>query len=486
MKVEARTIDFWLNGMEIIFEIKRMKSKIILFAMIIVLGMTADLVSQVNSHYWSHQYGSKGLLLNGSIIASVNDETAIFYNPGSMAMSDNFGISLSLVTPTYSLFKTTNFLGENTSFSDSGLGLAPGLVSAMFKPFGTDKITMGITTFSRFRSDVNVEDRVINLVQSNDSQLFLGDVGFERRLSETWVGIGLSIRLHPRLAIGATQFFTFRSENVSLNFRKDILERDNPANLVTGWRSNFEYGYSANGGALTKFGICWQPGGIKFGATYTTSTYALISRGADYAFDDQKLFVDGSASASSNDRSVDLAEFKTPWSAGVGVELPIGKNKISISVEHFTKVDGYTLIDDTDDPLNGLSSDPETTTVTIGQENEEVVNIGIGIERPWNKKFTWLFGFRTDFSPQSIVDLGEGISFLAATPDIFHVSTGGSYSYRKSQFSIGVDYGFGVKTGGQQLTDLSKITTENIFNFNGDESVRTSIHQFSLYVTYDL
>jgi len=244
---------------------------------------------QVNSHYWSHQYGAKGLLLNGSIIASVNDETAIFYNPGSMALTEEFGISLSLITPTFSKLKTSDFLGEGTSFSNEGLGLSPGLVAAMFKPFGTDKVTLGLTTFQRFKSNINVEDRVVRQVNSNDNQLFLGELDFNRRLSENWFGIGLSARLSDKFAIGVTQFFTFRSENVALNFKKEILDKDNPANLIAGWRSNFEYGYNATGGILSKIGICWTPSKFKMGATFTTSTYGLTVRRANYAFDDQKI-----------------------------------------------------------------------------------------------------------------------------------------------------------------------------------------------------
>ena len=213
-----------------------MKGRI--FGTVIVLFCTLSVFGQVNSHYWSHQYGSRGLLLNGSVIASVNDETAIFYNPASMGLTDDFGLSLSLITPTYSQLRTTDFLGEGTSFKDHGLGLAPGLVAAMLKPFGTDKVTLGITTFKRFQSEVNVEDRIVKNVPNSNDQIFLGDVNFNRRLSETWLGLGMSFRIHKKLAVGFTQFLTWRGENVGLNFRKEILDKDNPSALIAGWRSN--------------------------------------------------------------------------------------------------------------------------------------------------------------------------------------------------------------------------------------------------------
>ncbi len=460
-----------------------MKNVLILLLVLLTLQLS---YCQVNSHYWSHQYGAKGLLLNGSIIASVNDETAIFYNPGAMALTEEFGISLSLITPTFSKIKTRDFLGEGTSFANEGLGLSPGLVAAMFKPFGTDKVTLGLTTFQRFKSNVNVEDRVVSPVESNSSQLFVGDLDFNRRLNESWFGIGLSARLSDRFAIGVTQFITFRTEKVGLNFKKEILDKENPANLIAGWRSNFDYGLVATGGLLSKVGICWKPTTFKIGATFTTGTYGVAVTRANYAFDDQKIGFNSTNTASSNDKSTELNSYKTPMSFGLGFEFDVEGTILSVSGEYFTKIEKYYIIDDIDDPLDGLSPNPEFTSVKIGQANEPVLNLGIGIERSWDEKYTWFYGFRTDFSPRGLFELGEGISFLASTPDIYHISSGIAYHYQKSQFSVGVDYGFGFKSGGKQLTDITNINVDNIFEFAGDDSVNTLIQQIALYITYDL
>lgn len=463
-----------------------MKKSCLLFAVMLVMISFNYCQAQVNSHYWSHQYGAKGLLLNGSIIASVNDETAMFYNPGAMGLTEEFGISLSLITPSYSYQKTTDFLGEGTSFSDEGLGLAPGLVAAVFQPFDSKRITIGVTSFQRYKAELNTEDRVIKPVLNSEDQIFLGDLDFNRRLRESWFGLGIAIRLSDKFALGLTQFFTFRNDKLRIDFKKEIIDKDNPANLIAGWRSDFNYNYSVNGGALTKFGLSWQPSDVKFGLTFTTNTYAVIHTSADYAFDDQKIFGDGTNNSSSNDRSVDLMEYVTPWSAGVGFVFPINESMVSISSEYFVRVNKYNFIDDVDDPLDGTATNPELKEVKIGQSNQSVVNVGLGVERNINDSYIWYYGFRTDFSPRNLFDLGEGVSFLASTPDTYHVSTGLSYLYKKSQFSVGIDWGFGFKTGGQQLTDITHITLDNIFEFSGEDNVNTSIHQVSLYITYNL
>ena len=441
--------------------------------------------AQIGSHYWSHQYGARGLLLNGSIIGSVNDETAIFYNPAGMVIDSSIGISFSVLSPSLSILNTNNFLGQGSSSLDRKLGMAPGLIAAVIKPFRTESISIGFTTFQRFRANVNFRDRIVDRVMNEPTLLYLGNLEFNRNINETWVGIGMGIKLHERFKIGVSQFFTWRSEDMRLNFRKEILDRENPTNLIAGWRSDFGYGFSANGGMISKFGLKWTPYNIKLGVTYTTSSYNLLLKNARYAFDDQKVYPDGNSTVSSNDRITELNEYLTPWSMGFGIELPVKKSRISFSVEVFGSIDQYKLIEDSSDPLQGNSPGSAPVTTTISQQSARVINFAIGLERPISDKLTIYHGFRTDFSQNSLLDLGDGINFLTDSPDIVHISSGFTRQFSNRRLGVGIDYGFGFKSGGRQLTDLTNLTVQNIFQFSGQNIVSTYIHQITLFITYD-
>ena len=88
---------------------------------LILFGLLfGQMYAQIDSHYWTHQYGAKGLLLNGAVIASSEDETNIFYNPGAIGQDDNLGFAFSFLSPTYANLQANNFLGDNTSLTDSG------------------------------------------------------------------------------------------------------------------------------------------------------------------------------------------------------------------------------------------------------------------------------------------------------------------------------------------------------------------------------
>lgn len=454
-------------------------------SVVLVILSVQSISAQVSGGYWGNQYGSRGFLLNGAVIASVDDETAIFYNPGALGLSDKFGVSVSLITPTFNFIKTNDLLGDGSRFTDKGLGLAPGLVAAEIEPFGTEKINVGFTIFERFRSKVHYDERVVNEIPKDNDMLFVGELEYDRDFSETWVGIGASLELHNRLSVGISQFITWRGERVDLNFKKEFIDRNDPNNLLASWRSQFRYSYGANAGIISKVGLSWRPFNMKIGLTYTSRTYGLILRGADYKYSDARLSSNG-AQLRSNKRDVELNKYRTPWSLGFGLEFKIKKTLISVSAEYFEELEAFDIIDDTDDPLEGLSpgSEPVRTVVTLG--NNDVLNVALGIERILNRNYSLFLAGRTDFSPKTVLNIGEGISFLSTDPDRFHISMGGTYLYKRSKFSIGVDYGFGFKTGGRQLIDLNDVNEENVFKLSGKDVVDTHVHSMALFITYNL
>ena len=450
-----------------------------------LFAYSAPLSSQFTANYWSHQYGSKGLLLNGAVIASSDEETSIFYNPAGMNIKDELGISVSLITPTISLLQSENVFGTGTSLSDSNLGFSPGLVAFMFSPKNSKKITVGITAFSRFKSDFRLKDREVTALEANTDFLLLGDVDFGTKVSESWYGIGLSYKVSNKLSLGVTQFVTWRSETFTSNLKKEVFRADDPSEFVLSWRSDFEYKISARGGLLTKIGLQGSLGPLKYGLTFTSSTFAIINDKAEYEFEEQRIG-EITRSSLSNAKTVELLEYKSPISVGFGLELKLKSRTISFSTEYFEEIEPYVLLSDSDFAVGGIPSDAELVTKSFGKSSDRVINVALGLQSYRSEKITYFYGFRTDYSPSTLVDLGEDIIFLSKTPDVYHVSAGVSYNYSKSKFSLGLDYGYGKNEGGKQLIDLADIAIDNIFNISGPNNVSTSSHQITLFITYDL
>ena len=443
--------------------------------------------TQTDAHYWTSQYGSKGLLLNGAVIASTDDETAVFYNPGALGSKDELGLSLSFLSPTYAVLKTENYLGQDNVIKDDGLRFTPGLAAAGFAPFkGNPNIRAALASFTRFSSNIRYRGREVNRFMGSDDLIFIGNFEFERRLSERWFGFGMAYRVSDNFSFGATQFLVFHGQNFAFASQKEVVYSDQPDQVKMGWRNKVKYSFSANGGMVTKFGLSYRIRDTKIGLTLTTPTYKSWWGTASYEFDDQKIFSQDSITLSSNLDGASLKNYKTPLSIGLGLELPIGfRTRLSISAEYFAAVALYTILEDSDDPLNGLAGQVNENEVLLNTGNRAVLNVALGWQTRINDRSSVIWGFRTDFNQRLLEQDLQALQFLSTTPNIYHISVGNTIVVWNSKFSFGVDFAYGRKTGNTQQVNFQDVTSENLFNLTRQGSVTSTYSAILFIVAYD-
>ena len=97
---------------------------------------------------------------------------------------------------------------------------------------------------------------------------------------------------------------------------------------------------------VTKFGLSLNLNDIKIGVTLTTPAYKEIWGSASYELDELNIFSPDSLTLATNLEDAELLDYRTPLSVGVGIDVPIGRNRVSFSLEYFASVPDYTLIDD--------------------------------------------------------------------------------------------------------------------------------------------
>jgi len=455
-----------------------------IFLVLAFLSSTA--YSQTDAHYWSHQFGAHGLLLNGAVISSALDETSIYYNPGSITLDGNLGFAFSFISPTYSNLSNENFLGNGTSLSDRGLGFSPGFLAVRFRPFKTDKIVAGVASFKRLKSNTNFDDRIVDNINPTDVFVFRSDLKFNRKKSEDWYGLALGYKINENLGIGISQFSVWHGQSLELDFTKEILLSRSPSSIVQSWKSKFDYNLDVHSGWISKLGLSYVADNFGIGLTVTTPMYGVVRSSASYAIDDQKLsIIDTSFQVISNRASLDDATYKSPLSIGLGIDFGFGKYRFFASSEYFRNIETYTLFSDTSDTFDGVSIGESEYTISLTSGNEHVLNVAFGIEYLKNDRMTYLWGFRTDFNQIDNLMINQSAEYLSSTPDIFHISGGVLKTFGSSVFSLGVDLSYGKATGGRQLTDLSNITIDNIFTFSGDNSVESQYYSISIFLTYD-
>jgi hypothetical protein len=457
-----------------------------LCTILLAVTLVTTINGQTNDNYWSHQFGAHGLLLNGAIISSSRDETSLFYNPGAITLDANLGFAFSFITPTYTTLTNENFLGNNQTLSDNDVGFSPGFLAVRFRPFKSDKIVAGASAFKRFQGNIQFQDRITDRIDSGTVFVFRSDLDFSRERSEDWFGLSIGYKLSDKLGIGISQFSVWHGQDLELDFTKEILFSNRPTSLVQSWRSTFDYDVSVSNGWITKVGMTYAASKFSAGLTLTTPLYGVARSRASYSIDDQRIsLIDTLFQVTSNRRSLDNATVKSPLSVGLGFDYGFKQYRIYMSTEYFWAIENYTIFSDTNSTFQGATEADSEFTVNISTGNISVLNFAVGLEYFKNDKLTILGGFRTDHNQNNTLFINDSAQFLDTTPSIFHVSGGVLANYGSSVLSVGLDLAYGLNQDGQQLTDLSNITSDNIFTFSGDNSVRSQFFSFSLFLTYD-
>ena len=457
------------------------------FLISISLLVPFALVSQIDSHYWSHQYGARGLLLNGAVIASPDGETSIFYNPGAIALDNNLGFAFSFISPTYSNLSVRNFIGNDNRIDVDGLSYSPGFAGIRFKPFKKyDRIVAGVALFKRYRTSISFSDRVVDEVNDLGILLFRADLDFNRSLSEDWASFAIAIKINENVGFGLTQISAWHGENLTFNFKKEIVQSDSPDQIAQSWRAEFGYGFKTQSGFITKLGMNLRFDKIDLGLTVTTPTYLVLRKSAGYKLEDHRIDRLNSVWTSESNRSgTPLLNYKSPTSIALGIDVALNNTKLSLGSEYFFEIGKYVLFEETDDPFDGISSGNADIDISIKSQNSAVLNVALGIEHKMSERKTLYSGFRTDFSQNNLLSLNQDTQYKGYVGNIFHLSGGARFFFEKNHFSIGVDLGYGSTNGGPQLVDLSNITPNNLFTFSGNQNVNSRFYSVMLFLTYD-
>jgi len=458
-----------------------------IYTIVALLILSSKVVfSQADAHFWTYQYGSKGLLLNGAVIASPDGETSPFYNPGSIGMDDDLGFAFSFLTPTYLDLGVTNFLGDGSEVSDKGLDLAPGFLGFRVRPFKNKNFTAGIAKFRRYNSRIRLDDRDVTAVSGFPDLLYRADLDFDRRVSERWIGLAMAYNILEHVGIGLSHFSVWHNQHYFIETGGEILEKDDPNSLNQYWRTKSNYRFNLSPGFITKLGLSFKSREFCFGMTYTSPVYGIIYKRGSYTIEEQILDPVSNVNYSiSNRNSTPNVEYKTPHSVGLGVDIHGKKTTISLASEYFFKIEDYNIFNELDDSFDGLGAVENPTQFVVRTSNDAVLNFAVGLQYKYSERSTWVFGFRTDFNQKNELKLNDQPAYLGAAGDVFHISGGNKLRFKNNEFSCGFDVGFGKQTGGQQWIDIGNVSPLNFTDLSQKNNVTSQFYSVMLFITYD-
>ena len=389
-----------------------------------------------DSHYWSHHYGGRAILLTGAVVGGIADASAAYYNPAGLSFSLEDEIFLGTQVYDLTNIRIETETGTQTTLDSDDLGRAPSFLGGMV-PLGLGKHRFAYAIFKRHSFQMRVDGAdLVTAGEVNGSPTAYARITFDANLSERWFGGSWAYPLSKTLGVGISTFIARRNQ---------ILEIDRtaqgfapPNTVLTASQTDYY--------KLQHFRLLWKIGAeldleqISFGLTVTTPGVRLYGKGERIIDEAESLGgVDGQGDYLAADFQEDVpAYYKSPISAALGLSMFFNKQRaLHTTVEVFEKVDEYEVLDlqPAFSQSTGLPIDNDLST-----SSEGVVNVAVGYEEYFSTRFTGFVSVSTDYSTAA----EEQFTNLAVTRwDLYHLTGGATFGLGNALLTMGLGYSFG-------------------------------------------
>ena len=399
-----------------------------------------------DGHYWTEQYGVRTTLLGGAVIGSATDLSAVFYNPGRLALLEEPTFLLSAEVYEWQRTKIEDAVGENQDLTDNQLGGVPSMFAGSFS-FGKHRLAYSF--LNRHRSELDFllrTDQEADIIDGvSGEERFNGEVDWEKNTDERWLGLTWSYSPRPRLSVGVTQFITSRIQSDLFKIQLQALTNAGDIAFLARNREQDFFHF----GLLWKAGLALDLSPWSLGLTVTTPKLSLAGSGYSLYEDFFSGIETDEVGAQENVFISNLQEglaarHRSPWSIGFGTGLRIGKSSIHLGAEWYLPVREYAIL--TSEPFVGQSSG-DTLQTRLVEARSGVFNIGLGAELVLSDRLSLYGSARTDFSAVD-TDINRFVAFRSRvnssviSADLFHVAAGGVVRIKRVNLTLGLTYAF--------------------------------------------
>ena len=450
------------------------------------------------SHYWANQYGARASLMSGAVIAGVNDNRAIYYNPAAVAGLENT-ISLNANLYQGSWFNVKNGLGNGIDINSFSFDLYPQFAGGTIS-FKNSKWKAGYMLMTRAYHFLKFDERHEKFFDAIPSvagdEEFIGRSDYLSRANEQWVGLALAYQVSDKFSIGLTQILGYRFQNFRAVVSAEAVTTDFDNFYTAVVRDEYEMSLD-NFKAVWKLGFQWNLDPIKLGLTITSpsvninpfnlgtgrarreSSVANLNRGLP-----NDLAYENFLATDKQDNIPSL--YKYPLSIGLGIEYQAAKTKWAFAAEYFAEIEEYKVLSPQSRPVVRPSNVLEDLTtadfLTFGTQSISVVNLALGMEHQINSKWSLLAGVRTDVNTYDVIpeNVADDVSYW----DLFHLSAGATFHKKQSDITVGVSYYLGASFNDTQILNFDAPLDRNYLRGAVNQTAITTTGGISLIIGY--
>lgn len=425
--------------------------------------------AQNDAHYSATQFGLKGMLMSGVLVAGDDDGSMTYYNPAAIGYVRAKALDVSLLVPNFQVTQLKDAFGKATNDSEFDFQMIPNVLAFKLSLINNPRVGMGgvvlyknnYENYLQFQSATPLGD-----------QLLESDIHYRSRKREVWIGVGISYDLNDRFSIGLTQFITFRRSIYSYQFSQSIISESGSTAIIGLLDDQFNIDLKAHFGLLNKLGLSYKGNKADVGITLTTPTYGYPLRNGDYQYKSfLKMAEDEPLTGQAYTREKQKITLKTPYSIALGWTFKLKNHStINFLTEYFGKINPYDIV----------YKNETADTFRVREAAKQVINVAMAWQIQLNDNFYYLGGFRTDFNySRSVNNSSQRIN--TSTYNIYHVSNGFIFWLKNNKFTIGLDYGFSFDRIDQQ-TDVYSFNPQQMAI--GNENSKVAYQSFGVLLTY--
>ena len=422
-------------------------------------------------HYWTEQYGTRSILMSGSVIGGVEDLGAVFYNPGRLALIENRAFLLNANLYQLSKLRFKNALDEGKDLKKNSFGGVPGLVAGTFNVGFLPNHQFAYAIMARHRIDYTFiarTEKLGNLFEGlPGEELLTGKYTGSSNYKEEWMSLTWSYALKENLSIGVTNIYAHTSSAKKSELQLQMLYENDSRIAQLFKNRQIDFNHDA---FLWKFGLAWKTRVADIGVTVTTPKIHIMGKGS-FTYEDFESGLPDSLDMNHFESSLqtDLAaRLKSPLSVGAGSTFRVfGKHLIHVSGEWFHRIPSYDILEA--DPFIGQSTG-ETRQFKLYEQADQVINYGAGIELFLAEDFSFYGSYSSDHSfvkddINRITELEDEAANSTFRADIKHLGTGFVLKLKKADITMGVTYAW-AKESFPRPVDFPDEGEDGIFNSN--------------------
>jgi hypothetical protein len=393
-------------------------------------------------NYKYDNYGSRSILLSGSVTGSVEDLELTYYNPAKLGLIDAPLFSINAKAYQQSKIKISDAFGRNSNLESSNFQGLPTMFVITFNLKFLEGHEFAYSALTKTRNSINlgfdsglIIDDLPDLLK--DVEIANYNINLNNDLKEEWFGLTWAKAIDSTFSVGISGFLSTYKKSAINNNRVALLSSNDEVVLY-----NQNLGFRQKSvGLFWKVGAAWKLKKLDLGLNISLP-YLEITNDGRFNYEELLAGLGSGSDRYTLQNFRDLeAKRKIPLSVALGAGIPFGKNKISANIEWYNGVSNYDRI-----AIPQINSEIENElSFTYDEELKSIINFAIGAEIYISPKLYANVGFSTDFSAYeespNIFDLiNQTEETINIVHDYYHLGVGGELKLDWVNLILGTNF----------------------------------------------